>query len=527
MTVAEKNILVSAKTIELAEHPDYLELVNRVCFYDAPNHNGVELDYSEDSLDKANTLVHMPVVAKYSTDKNGKPTFKGHEVNKTKDGYEFGTKAIGTHTSVEIKEDEVELIDGTKKKLPCLFATQRIWTRFKNATAAVKRLFSEDRLHNSWELKSSEYTFKDGIKHITDYAFIGNCFLGLAEPAYGKSAKVISVASDDVGEMLIAEALAMDIASEPTSNIYHDGKEENEEMENFEIEIVEQSEVQEIESSETVNADEVDNSEIDISEENSEVDSADAEVVEHEVSETEDVAENEGVAEENVDPETSSLTEKDICRLICIALEEYCKSNCEYAYLDLSMVFPEDHVVLAKHWKFNSLQFVKFDYRIEANVAALENMELIELVISPLAINAEIEKKNNAILESEKMIEQLNSQIEELNKAKEELDLIKAEQEKEKHIAQVNELKQYAIDSNCFTNDELSSAEIAEKIEALDKAWIKNEIADRIVANRIKKSNDTTVSEEVAEKVKPISIVLSGAEATVTSEDVMKDFFGR
>ena len=73
MAVTESNILVSAKTVELAEHADYLELVNRVCFYDAPNHNSVELDYDDSSLEKAETLVHMPVVAKYCVDKGGNP----------------------------------------------------------------------------------------------------------------------------------------------------------------------------------------------------------------------------------------------------------------------------------------------------------------------------------------------------------------------------------------------------------------------------------------------------------------------
>ena len=518
MEISESNILVSAKTVELAEHPDYLELVNRVCFYDAPNHNSVELDYNDDSLEKAETLIHMPVVAKYCTDKNGKPTFKGHEVSKTKNGYEFGTKAIGTHTSVEIKEDEVVLVDGTKKKLPCLFATQRIWTRFKNATAAVKRLFSEDRLHNSWELKTSEYTFKNGVKHITDYTFIGNCFLGLAEPAYGESAKVISVASNEVGEMLIAEALAMDIASEPTSNNNFDGKEENE-MENFEIEIVEQSEVHVDEAPETVNE-----TDIEVSEEVNETE--EVETVEASVNETGIEVSEENVAEETEIEQSAMNTMEDNRRFISNALCAYTEKNNDYGYLEVSMIFPEEHVVLAKNWRLKTLQFVKFDYRIEEEAAILENAELIELVISPLAVNAEVEKKNNAIMESEKMIEQLNSEIEELNKVKDELASIKAIQEKEQHSNAVNELRQYVLDSKCFTAEEIAMDEFAAKLEALDKAWIKNEIADRIVANRIKESKTEISEKEESAKADSFSIVLSGINnSTVTSEDVMRDFF--
>ena len=520
LAVTESNVLVSAKAVELAEHPDYLELVNRVCFYDAPNHNNVELDFDEDSLEKAETLVHMPVVAKYVADREGKPTFKGHEVSKTKNGYEFGTKAIGTHTSVEIKEDEVVLIDGTKAKLPCLFATQRIWTRFKNATAAVKRLFEEDRLHNSWELKTAEYTFKNGIKHITDYAFIGNCFLGLAEPAYGESAKVISVASNDDGDLLIAEALAMDIASEPASNTHYDGKEENEEMENFEIEIVEQSEIQVDESPEAVNENDVEVSTEEVSEEVDDVEVS-ADEAEGDAEESEEI-----VSEETVE-ESSMNTVEDIRRIINGALHEYCAKENRYAYLDMSMIFPEEHVVLAKNWMMKTLQFLKFDYQIENDVAVLENAELVELVISPLSVNAEIEKKNNAILESEKTIEQLNSQIVELEKAKDELASIKAIQEKEQHNSAVNELRQYALDSKCFTAEEIEMDEFAARLEALDKAWIKNEIADRIVANRVKESK-TEISEiEGSANADSFSIVLSGTDSsTVTSEDVMRDFFG-
>lgn len=508
LAVTESNIFVSAKTVELAEHPDYLELVNRVCFYDAPNHNSVELDFDDNSLEKAETLVHMPVVAKYCVDRDGKPTFKGHEVSKTKDGYKFGTKAIGTHTSVEIKEDEVIMVDGTKRKLPCLFATQRIWTRFENATNAVKRLFNEDRLHNSWELKSSEYTYKNGIKHITDYKFIGNCFLGLAEPAYGKSAKVISVASSEDGEFLIAEALAMDIASEPASNNYDsDGKEEVEEMENFEIEIVEQSEIA-AEAPESVESVEVDVSEEEVSEEVETVEVSDESEGEAEVSAEEEVSETEN---------SSMPTAEDIRRMLCEALHSH--KNDEYPYMEISMIFPEDHIVLAKHWRMKTLQFAKFDYRIEGEVAVLENEEMIELIVSPIAINAEIDKKNEAILKSEKLIEEQKSQIAELCKAKEELASIKNEQA-------MSELRKYAIDSKCFTVEEISEGEIAEKICALDKAWIKNEIADRVVANRNKELSETEVS-EITESAKAdsFSIVLSDKETVVTSEDVMRSFF--
>lgn len=206
-------IFLSSKTIELSDRKNYVELLNRVCYYGAPNGNMVELPYDESTIEKAKTLEGMPVYAKYTTAPDGNPTFKGHEVSLDANGeIILNTIPIGVHMSVEIKNDAVETSDGSTVILPCLFARQKIWKRNKFAIAAVKRLFDEGKLHNSWEIETYEYAYKDGVKRLLDYIFDGNCFLGpeYASPAYGDSAEVISLSAKQ-SEMLVAEALAKDV----------------------------------------------------------------------------------------------------------------------------------------------------------------------------------------------------------------------------------------------------------------------------------------------------------------------------
>ena len=106
--MSKENICFSSKSIELAENENYIELTNRLCYYTEPNLNGVALVYDEFSDEKAKTLVDMPVVAKYTTNSIGEPTFKGHEVYYDEDGnLYFGTDNIGTHIETYIKDDTV------------------------------------------------------------------------------------------------------------------------------------------------------------------------------------------------------------------------------------------------------------------------------------------------------------------------------------------------------------------------------------------------------------------------------------
>ena len=151
-----EKIKISSTALELSETTNYIELTNRLCYYGEPNLNGVMLPV-EGAEEHAKSLVLQPVVAKYKVIGN-KPDLGGHEYRNGT----FGTENIGVHEEVEVRTDTVP-VNGEQKTLPCLFAKSRIWTRNTNVVAAVKRLFSEGRLHSSWEITVSDYEYKDGM----------------------------------------------------------------------------------------------------------------------------------------------------------------------------------------------------------------------------------------------------------------------------------------------------------------------------------------------------------------------------
>ena len=53
------HISLSSESVDLAEYKSYIELTNRVCYYDEPNGNSVRLLNDEAALSKAGTLVDI------------------------------------------------------------------------------------------------------------------------------------------------------------------------------------------------------------------------------------------------------------------------------------------------------------------------------------------------------------------------------------------------------------------------------------------------------------------------------------
>lgn len=194
-----------------AETEQYLELTNRVCYYNYPNANGVQINYDDDSLKFAQKLINQPIQGKYTTNSKGEPTFKGHGVIKDGGKIHFDVANIGIHTDVYIEEATIIAADGSTQTLPCLYAKQIIWTLYHNYVAAVKRLYNEKRLHNSWVITNASYDVIDGVKHLKNYLFRANTFLGYeySSPAYGESAEVIELS--EKSELEISEALAKDV----------------------------------------------------------------------------------------------------------------------------------------------------------------------------------------------------------------------------------------------------------------------------------------------------------------------------
>ena len=528
----DMNIVFATKVIELSEEKDYLKLRNRICFFDSENLNRVQLDYAEDTLEQCKSLINTPLVAKY-VKRNGKDDLGGHEVKLVNGEIEFMTQAVGVNSEVEIIEEDVELVDGSTAKLPCLYCTEILWTRFKNVTSAVKRLFAEGKLHNSWELKSSEYTFRDGIKHITKYTFIGNCLLGTdSVPAYGKAA-IVTEMSETNYEYLAAEsfgeALEMDISSMPASNKYDSLRKEETHIMDVNSNALEHIDENVAEVNDN-NVNEV-GAEVGVEEQNIDKNEQaetqnninDSEDQQSETSENSDVSNTNGKSEEesSAPSENSSMkTCEDIRKMVQAALNAL-ETEDEWFYV--SMLFPVESIVLCHNYRMKDLQFVKYEYRIEGEAAILDNREDVELVISPLQINSEIELKNNAIADANNRIAELNMKISELEKCKTELDSIKEEREKSEHAEAVNKLKAYVENSGKFSQEELNSEIVQNAINSLNESWLKAEIADRYVASL--SAQPATNKVETSQANPDINIVLSEGNESCTSADVMQAFF--
>ena len=203
------NYEMSSNVIELSEHKTYIELTRRLCYYDYPNLNGVQLN-SDTAEEKAQSLLMQPVVAKYKRIRN-KDDLGGHECSVDNNGnVTFGTVPIGVNVAVEIKNDTVNINNNTVET-PCLFATSRIWTRNKNVCSAIKRLFAEGKLHSSWEILTENAEYVNNVKILKDYVFEADALLGSTyNPAYGECATTLCVASAEDPEILLSEAIAND-----------------------------------------------------------------------------------------------------------------------------------------------------------------------------------------------------------------------------------------------------------------------------------------------------------------------------
>lgn len=545
MPLDNENMYVASQVIELSETDSYIDLLDRVCYYDHENLNRVQLDYDDSSYDKAQTLVNQPVLAYYKTDERGNPTLGGHEMRVKGGKVSFATQAIGTHIDARIEDAEVELVNGTVQNVKCLFSTIRLWKRFDKCVSAARSLFEQGKLYNSWEIMPSEVFYDDNnVRHLKEYSFVGNCLLGTAYPAYGKASKVYQVAeSEEEPYLLIAEALSADLLDgDSASNTNQldinesDRKEMTPNMEANENIVVEDSEVKaEEEVAETVTEETVeevteDNTEVVESNEQAEVSDGDSNPVSDGAqAENSDIKTSEDVEPDNTEAENSEEasameTDSDVNRKIWEAVDKLRSEQGDWYYV--AMLFPEDHLVLVQSYRMQKLRFVQYSYEITEDEAILSNKQDVEMTISPLNINSELENKNNAIAEANARIVELEGENAELAKCKEELDKIKAEKADAERAEAVNKLREYVIKSGRFSDEEIASEEVQRAINELNDAWIKSEIADRLVASMTsnKEVKEIVVNNTVDRS--SVSILLSEDNGkSITSEDVMRKFF--
>lgn len=472
----EKTFLTSS-TIELSEDEEnsqFLTLVNRICYYDEPNLNSVLLP-SDTAEECAQSLIDMPVYAKCRTNADGEPTFGSHEVALDADGeLFFDTTPIGVHTAVEIKDDTVD-VNGKLETLPCLFATQKIWKRNKNAVAAIKRLFAEGKLHNSWEIASYEYSFADGVKTITGYEFEGNTFLGyeFADPAYGKDAKVVSLSQTD--ELMVAEALSRDLIDQKSS------KEDETLKKNktsAQVEPQVDPQVAEPQVTEPV------------------VEPAQAAPVEPTVEPAQAEPQNIEPAqaepaepqpeEPQGEPVVASLTDWDIQRKIDEGARDLIDGWYWVAYL-----FPEEHKALLRVEGGDELSYMQVSYVVnDDDTVTVSDPVDVKLSVSVSEINSKVAELTDTIASLNQKVNDLTAEVETLTPYREAA-------QKAEHDAAEAKLRAYAENSKQFTEEELQSEEMTKIFSELDESALKMMIADRVVSAQAQQIQATVSAPQV------------------------------
>lgn len=467
----EKTFLTSS-TIELSEDEEnsqFLTLVNRICYYDEPNLNSVLLP-SDTAEECAQSLIDMPVYAKCRTNADGEPTFGSHEVALDADGeLFFDTTPIGVHTAVEIKDDTVD-VNGKLETLPCLFATQKIWKRNKNAVAAIKRLFAEGKLHNSWEIASYEYSFADGVKTITGYEFEGNTFLGyeFADPAYGKDAKVVSLSQTD--ELMVAEALSRDLIDQKSSKEDETLK-KNKTSAQVEPQVDPQATEPTVEPAQVAPVEPT-------------VEPAQAEPQNIEPAQAEPAEPQ--PEEPQGEPVVASLTDWDIQRKIDEGARDLIDGWYWVAYL-----FPEEHKALLRVEGGDELSYMQVSYVVnDDDTVTVSDPVDVKLSVSVSEINSKVAELTDTIASLNQKVNDLTAEVETLTPYREAA-------QKAEHDAAEAKLRAYAENSKQFTEEELQSEEMTKIFSELDESVLKMMIADRVVSAQAQQIQATVSAPQV------------------------------
>lgn len=433
------------------------------------NKNGVQLDRSNIE-NWMSTIIHQPLVGKIVRNvATNTDDFSGHNMKVTvlSDGskrVEFDTNAYGSFTSVNIEE-----IDGAEY----LVATAEIWARYPKVIELISNRVQTSTLNSSWEIAVSEYHMDGPVKVITSGEFTGHCLLGKNHAPAFDCSRLLEVAEED----------------------YYD--------EEFEAAISEVQEEQNMPNVITEEVSEVVVEETEVSEETTVV--QEEPVVENEVSE-----EQPEVEEEISENEIAQLTSDDIGRMIHEKL-----SDCEPPMWP-TYIFPEEHIVWARNWHMNELEFVEVQYQVNENsVELVGDKKQITLVASPKQFNSLISEKDEAIANASIQISEFKNTISELSVYKEEHDKIVAEQEEAEKCKKKKALCEYAVKSGFIAEKELSSDEtISEYIESLNESAIKQLIAERFMASINNKqpevSEEAVVSKAVIETddVRKINIAM-------------------
>lgn len=550
-----ETICLSSKTIDIAENDLYLELTNRMCYYDDKNLNSVLLPYKgveEKALECAKSLINMPVQAKYKKIA-GEDDLGSHEMHINPDGeIVFDTESIGTHVDVWIEETEVTTVSGEVKKLPCLYAKKRIWKRNKNFIKAIKRLYeSESGLGSSWEIQTLEYTFKDGVKTLTDYVFLSDCLLGsTTTPAYNGTSKAISLSSLTEQELMVAEALSQDIISQGLDKNNQE-KEENilEKDENITLSadenVKEVTETEEVSAEENVDTETSENTtdtedtseEKDKDEDDDDKDDDDKDDDEVEDNEDGECKKKKGcsageckkkkASASTESTETSALTSYDLRR----KLSEECRKKVD-DWCWVTYLFPEEKEVWCEYDGDSELDYLKFTYTVENDEVSVSDPVKVTLTVSVKDINSTVSEYEKTIAEKDDLIVKASSEITSLKSENTELSQYKekfTQMEQEKMAAELAQKKEDLIASVCksgqITREEIeASEEFSGYVDNLDKKSLMAIVGERLSASVDGKTENNVETSETKSDVHVASNLNNEDDDVVDKASIMRNF---
>lgn len=484
------------KLSEIDNDKPYIELTTRLCYLDDFNANGIGLS-SKANQESFNTLIDMPIVAKINNRGN---KFGSHEAQRDKDGniIGFGTSAYGTHTEVWVEEDEVEIPNKGKLKLPCLFAKSKVWKRFENVCNLIENKIKNPEkynggLYSSWELVGDEYELIDGKKMYKSFTFLSNCLIDVM-PAYFKNSKTLAVAEQESNfENDLSQAFKLD--NEKINNEGNGGNEMTKKIEQSALNTRDLA----FKLSKALNPKGWDGEEY-FSIQEMYPEEKKVMCVDIFASSTDEVCVFPYTVSENDEVMVGECTRRKISELIA----EKQNVNIQVNLDDTAKLLSEKEI------KISDLE--KTLGEKDTKISELED---------------ELSQKVDAMVKISEKVANLETEIAELQP-------LKAEKEEAQRLAKEAELsekkealKVVATKGGYITSEELeTSEELKALIDNLDEKGIKAIVADRFIASLDTKETekDTEVSEvETKEKVKTD---LNNDENMISSVDIIKRMFG-
>lgn len=488
--MVNKTEIFSSPPISIASHDNYKEAVFLISVLDQPDR--IKRIIPVESGEKYHkTIIGYPLVAKL---KKATSDFGGHEmkITKTKKGkrFSFDTFPIGSITDSWIEDREVDGYDGKQK---CILAKTKLWTsRFPEYFKVFDKLWDDGELSSSWEMTVTD-SEKDGDCTILKvFEFIGNACLGRLKTPCVPGAGVIEYAEleKDIDTEL-AEALEKDLVNLDIEE--NDVKEDIDLAENTK----KKTEIEETE---------------DVKTSVKEADDKEKKTEENASCGSDSTKKKTKVAEET---EIASLTQWDLESKIRKACEDKIGKRV-YGYV--AFWFPEDRTVWYKTDDGDQLDYKLFTYEVSEDEVTVSEPVDVKLTVAVKDVNmeiaskdeeignlkAELDIKNDAVINAGKTINTLKTKIAELEPFKEKVE--KAEQEKiEAEIAEEKDaLKCKMLKGNLFTESEIAETEIAELIESRNVSEINNLIAERYIeridnaAAEVAEFEETSTEESVA-----------------------------